>query len=628
MCGINGVYAYRSTAAPIDRDALIATRDHMSKRGPDGAGEWIASDGRIGFGHRRLSIIDLSQAGAQPMMSADGKTIVTFNGEIYNYCELRRRLEARGRMFRSRTDTEVLLHLYAQMGDAMVSELRGMFAFALWDADRRGLLLARDPYGIKPLYYADDGHTLQFASSVKALLAGGRTSREPDAAGVVGFYLFGSVPEPFTTYRSIRAVPAGATITIDADGPRQARRYYSIPYVLREAEDCARDLPRGESDDQFRDAVLDSVRHHLIADVPVGAFLSAGVDSGALVGLMRDLAHTEIRTVTLEFAEFSGVHADEAPCAERLARLYETKHVTRRVGADEFKRDLPRIIAAMDQPSVDGINSWFVAKAASELGLKVAVSGVGGDELLGGYSTFQSLPRCVKLFGRASQIAGPGALGPAIGLARMLGLRVHPKAAGLLTYAGSIAGAYLLHRGLFLPLELGEVLGDADFVRDGLERLDPLEHIRAALRDGPKSPFGEVAVLESSFYLRNQLLRDADWAGMAHSLEIRTPLVDSVLLRRVAPMLARGDGPSGKSMLARAPKRRLPAEIVNRRKTGFGIPIRAWARDALPSVQQTDDPDALWSRSWARSVSAMHASDGSSRQGIEPALRREEMGGR
>jgi asparagine synthase (glutamine-hydrolysing) len=303
--------------------------------------------------------------------------------------------------------------------------------------------------------------------------------------------------------------------------------------------------------------------------------------------------------------------------------------VTRRIGADEFKRDLPRIIAAMDQPSVDGINSWFVAKAASELGLKVAVSGLGGDELLGGYNTFQSMPRCVKLFGGASRIAGPGALGPAIALARMLGVRVHPKAAGLLTYAGNIAGAYLLYRGLFLPLELGEVLGDADFVRDGLERLDPVEHIRAALRDGPKSPFGEVAALESSFYLRNQLLRDADWAGMAHSLEIRTPLVDSVLLRRVAPMLARGDGPSGKSLLARAPKRRLPAEIVNRRKTGFGIPIRAWAREALPAMQQTDNAGALWSRSWARSISAMHARDGNPKQGtIESARRREEIGGR
>ena len=597
MCGVNGVYAYRDTAAPIDRDALMVTRDHMAKRGPDGAGAWISEDERIGLGHRRLSIIDLSQAGAQPMTSADGRLVVTFNGEIYNHLELRARLEAKGRRFRSRTDTEVLLHLYAEMGEAMVGELRGMFAFALWDAERRRLLLARDPYGIKPLYYADDGRSFQFASSVKALVAGGQVSREPDAAGVVGFYIFGSVPEPFTIYRSISALPAGATMTVDAEGASEPRRYFSIPHVLREAETGAPERPSGELDEWFRDALLDSVRHHLVADVPVGAFLSAGVDSGALVGLMRDLGQAEIRTITLEFEEFSGAGADEAPHAERLAGHYDTNHTTRRIGASEFKRDLPHIIAAMDQPSVDGINSWFVAKAASELGLKVAVSGIGGDELLGGYSTFSSLPRCVKWLGPASRLAGRGAaFGLAVGAARKLGVRMHPKAAGLLAYGGSAAGAYLLHRGLYLPPELGGVLADAELVRDGLARLDPLEHIAAALRGGPKSSFGEVAALESSFYLRNQLLRDADWAGMAHSLEIRTPLVDSRLLRRVAPLLARSDRPSGKSLLARAPKRPLPAEIVNRPKTGFGIPIRAWARETLPALEQADD--ASWSRVW------------------------------
>jgi len=346
----------------------------MAARGPDGVGEWYSSDERIGLGHRRLTIIDLSERGAQPMASADGRLVVTFNGEIYNYRQLRASLERRGYAFRSQTDTEVLLHLYAEKGEAMVGELRGMFAFGLWDAEKGALLLARDPYGIKPLYYADDGWTLRFASQVKALVAGGRVSRAQEPAGWVGFCLFGSVPEPFTTYQEIRALPAGSTLWVDRIGPREAKRYFSIADTYREAE-VAR-LPAEGEDLQVaaRDALVDSVRHHLVADVPVGAFLSSGIDSGALVGLMRDVGQQDIQTVTLAFEEFRGTREDEAPLAEEVAARYGTRHTTRFVTEQEFRDDLPRILDAMDQPTIDGINTWFVSKAAHELGLKVAIS--------------------------------------------------------------------------------------------------------------------------------------------------------------------------------------------------------------------------------------------------------------
>ena len=273
-------------------------------RGPDGKGAWYSEDGRVGFGHRRLSIIDLTDAGAQPMASADGSLVVTFNGEIYNYRELRKGLEAKGKIFRSHSDTEVLLHLYAERGEEMVHDLRGMFAFALWDGRRQSLFLARDPYGIKPLYYADDGWTVRFASQVKALLAGGRVSREPEPAGWVGFCLFGSVPEPYTTYQEIRALPAGSTLWVDRIGPCEPKPYFSIAAVYRRAE-CDR-TPAPDRQFAIREALFDSVRHHLVADVPVGAFLSAGVDSGALVGLMRDSGQSDLQTVTLAFEEFKG----------------------------------------------------------------------------------------------------------------------------------------------------------------------------------------------------------------------------------------------------------------------------------------------------------------------------------
>src|SRR5215469_4019377 len=334
MCGIAGIYAYHSTARSVDRDELVRIRDHMAARGPDGIGEWYAADGRLGFGHRRLSIIDLSERGAQPMQTADGKLVVTFNGEIYNYRALRSTLEAKGYAFQSNSDTEVLLHLYAELGQEMLRELRGMFAFAIWDSQEQQLLLARDPYGIKPLYYADDGSTLRFASQVKALMAGRGVSRDPDPAGSVGFYLFGSVPEPFTTYREVRALPAGSFVRIDQRGSRAPIQYHSIARTYSEAQERPLSTPttKEETKALVREALLDSVRHHLVADVPVGAFLSAGVDSGALVGLMRDAGQQDIQTVTLAFDEFRGTPNDEAPEATAVAEFYATRHTTRVVG--------------------------------------------------------------------------------------------------------------------------------------------------------------------------------------------------------------------------------------------------------------------------------------------------------
>ena len=272
MCGINGIWAYGASAPPLDPTELLATREHMAMRGPDACGHWIAADARIGLAHRRLSIIDLTEAGAQPMVSEDGELAVVFNGEIYNHETIRRQLEQRGRRFRSRSDTEVLLHLYAEKGADMVDELRGMFAFAIWDSARAKLLLARDPYGIKPLYYADDRRTFRFASQVKALLEGGAIARDVDAAGVVGFHMFGSVPEPLTMYRSIRALPAGHVLSVGKNGAGAPRQFHSISAVYADAEwRGIKSLSHADRQAAARDALLDSVRHHLVADVQVGA---------------------------------------------------------------------------------------------------------------------------------------------------------------------------------------------------------------------------------------------------------------------------------------------------------------------------------------------------------------------
>src|SRR5271163_4170988 len=582
MCGVNGIFAYHSASSAPDPAELFASRDAMRARGPDGSGIWWSADRRCGLGHRRLSILDLSDRASQPMASADGDTVVTFNGEIYNYKALRAELEAAGVRFRTTSDTEALLHLYERHGPAMVHRLRGMFAFAIWDERRHELFLARDPYGIKPLYTANDGWTFRFASQVKALLAGGRVSRDPEPAGIAGFHLFGSVPEPFTFYRGIRALPAGHTQRIDMAGPREPQPFANLASIL--ATGASDPAPAAELAERLRGAALDSVRAHLLADVEVGIFLSAGVDSGALLGLMADSGQRKIRAITLAFDEFRGTAEDEAPLAGHVAERYGARHIVRRVGEPEFREDLPAIIEAMDQPSIDGVNTWFVAKAATEAGLKVALSGLGGDELLAGYPSFTNVPRWRRRFGPFAAVPGLGKVARPLIRALAPGLaREAPKALGLLEYGHSWAGSYLLRRGLFLPYELKEVM-DPDVAREGLRRLKPLRRLAENLSPDPGSDVGRVCALESAHYMRNQLLRDADWAGMAHGLEIRVPLVDVRLLEAFAPALPALIPGAGKAALARAPSVPLPDEIIVRAKTGFGVPTGAWMKRAAEAI--------------------------------------------
>jgi asparagine synthase (glutamine-hydrolysing) len=355
--------------------------------------------------------------------------------------------------------------------------------------------------------------------------------------------------------------------------------------------------------DEIRAALSDTVRHHMVADVPVGLFLSAGIDSGALLGLMRENTNAEIQAVTLAYEEFQARHEDEAPLAAACARAYGCAHRVRIVTEGEFRGDLPKIFAAMDQPTIDGINTWFVSKAARELGLKAAISGLGGDELFGGYPSFGTIPRLVRLLAAPARMPLLGEMFRRAASAFGMTSIVNPKAAGLLKWGGDYAGAYFLRRGLFMPWELPAVM-DPDLAREGLRRFDPVAHIRSVVEPLPRSAFGRVASLESALYMGNQLLRDTDWASMAHSLEVRVPLVDAQLLRAVAPTttaLARG---AGKQLLASSPSRPLPADIVRRAKTGFTTPVQDWLQrdqrlQAWRGVPQLANPRCPWARRWA-----------------------------
>jgi asparagine synthase (glutamine-hydrolysing) len=559
MCGIAGVFRRTPEAPPIDAASLTRASESLASRGPDGRGEWTSASGAVAFAHRRLAIIDLSPSAAQPMLSEDGRCSLVFNGEIYNYRELRAELLSDGERLRTSSDSEAILVLLARAArrgasiEDALGRLRGMYALAFWDESRRGLVLARDPFGIKPLYVSDEGDTLRFASQVRALEAPG-VGGPLDPAGVAGFLLWGAVPEPFTLRRAIRSIAAGHALSVDARGSVQR----PIPLPSLEAP------PSADALGEAREALDDSVRAHLVSDVPVGVFLSAGLDSSLVAALARRHAGA-LRAVSVGFEAFAGTRDDELPQAVETARVLGLEAVTRRFSDRELRDARPQALAAMDQPSVDGFNTWLVSRAAREAGLKVVLSGLGGDELFGSYPSFRQVPRIARWSRRGRAIPLLERLLGAVG--RGTG---RPKLAGLLSHSG-LAGAYFLRRGLFLPEELPGLVGP-ELAAEGLAAYDPF---RDAERFTDPDAWVAVQRLESGLYLRNQLLRDVDWASMAHSLELRTPLVDAWLSARLARTGFEPARTSGKAALVRALAPELPARVFDRPKRGFALPTAA-----------------------------------------------------
>ena len=571
MCGIAGIFSYSNLGPPVNAEELLSIREAMVNRGPDGKGIWLSPDNKIGLAHRRLSIIDLSSAAAQPMSTRDGFLRIVFNGEIYNYKKLTKELKNKGYIFQTNSDTEVLLYLYAEYGTKMVEHIRGMYAFGIWDEKKQGLFLARDPFGIKPLYYSNNGSTLRFASQVKALLRSSEIDREPQPAAHVGFYLWGHVPETYTLYKGINSVPAGATLWINLGGNQVIESFFKFCDEISKVDDQTvyRD---GEVQEILGGALRDSVSHHLVADVDVGMFLSSGLDSSVLTALATESGEDKLNTITLGFEEYKNTEHDETILAKLIAEHYSTNHITRLISKSDFNDELDNLLNAMDQPCIDGVNSYFVNKVAKEAGMKVALSGIGGDELFAGYSSFRDIPLMVNIFGVFNKFPLIGRTFRGVS-APLLRRFTSPKYAGLLEYGGSYSGAYLLRKGLFMPWELPNIL-DGEILKEGWRELQPLirleETIRLASTDHLK-----VTMLELSWYMRNQLLRDADWAGMAHSLEIRVPLVDISLFRNLLPLLSRAESPTKRDMV-QVVKKKLPQDVLTRAKTGFSIPTQEW----------------------------------------------------
>lgn len=601
MCGIAGGFFFNENTDQQKLDVVVKKMsDRLINRGPDSYGYWHDQKAKIGFGHRRLSILDLNARSDQPMVSDDGRYTIVFNGEIYNFRELKASLEHAGESFKTTGDTEVILKLFMRSKEKMLSSLRGMFAIAIWDSLEKSLLLARDPYGIKPLYYSISRDHLLFASQVKAILDTGLVSQEPSAIGQAGFWLMGSVPEPHTWFADIQSLPAGTWSVVDKNGKLTSQKYWDIADSWRQAPEC--DLSDSEIQKRVQEAVFESVKKHLISDVPVGVFLSGGIDSGSVAGLIQDYGVQHMKGITITFKEFENQHEDEAPIAAQVAKKYGFDHHIRVIGREEFEADLPQILKAMDQPSLDGINTWYATKAVKEQKLKVVISGVGGDELFWGYPSFKQIPNLFKKVNRLKNI--PGALPLA-----QLGLKLQAKRTNnqrwnyLTQAAQSMSGAYWLRRGLYSPNQLAELMGK-DLAQKALNDFSIEQFIHSQTGSLANDPQCAVAQLESIVYMRNQLLRDSDWASMDHSVELRTPLVDAWLLKDMMPLMKSFHRFPGKTLLANSPRTPLGRSIVERRKTGFGIPLGQWLNSAVNknsnvikgNVAQSGDESRQWAK--------------------------------
>jgi len=583
MCGIVGIVGLN---APVPAEILERATQSLAHRGPDDGGTILLrnSEGlragqeiEIGLGNRRLAILDLSPLGHQPMHDPATGNWIVYNGELYNFREVRSRLEQAGQRFTCHSDTEVILKSYAHWGENCLDEFRGMFAFAIWDAQRRSLFIARDPMGIKPLYFYQSDRYFIFSSEVRTLLGTGLVPRVIDPAGLINFLTFGSVYDPNTLIEGVSALPPGHSLTWK-EGKLALSKYWDLTDPEEndrqtEAETSA------QSQEQVAAMLDDCVRMQLVSDVPVGVFLSGGIDSSSLVGILsRNYITPSTFSIVFRESDYS-----EAEHSRAIAKHFRTDHHEITVSQSDLFAAIDPAIQSMDQPTIDGINTYFVSQRTRAAGVKVALSGLGGDEIFAGYSTFRTVPR-MERFAHAWNTVPALLRAP---LATIFAALIpagdqNRKLTALLRNGASVVHPYFLARMLFAPGQRNKLLKDSNsqpaaFLRAQKPLFETLIHAQSL------DPVNRVSYLEARCYMLNTLLRDSDSMSMAHGLEVRVPLIDHQLARRVLALPGRSklDARTPKPLLVRALAGQLPDNIVHRPKRGFTLPFEHWLRDEL-----------------------------------------------
>jgi asparagine synthase (glutamine-hydrolysing) len=510
---------------------------------------------------------------------------IVFNGEIYNFRELRNELEQAGNGFRTQSDTEVILAAYRTWGEGCVERLRGMFAFAIWDVPRQRLLLARDPMGIKPLYYYQSGKEFLFASEVRTLLQTGLVPRKVDPTGALSYLAFGSVYEPWTIVEGVSAVSPGHVVTVEKGRVRyevQSREYWS-PLLAVPGQGAEPPDP-GETVERLPEILRDTVLSHLVSDVPVGVFLSGGIDSSSLVAVM---SRSGVRATTFSLV-FREEEFNEAQHSREIARRFGTEHHEILVSQDDTLAVMPEALRAMDQPTIDGINTYLVSAKTRAAGVKVALTGLGADEMFAGYSNFRRVPQMEKVAACLAKVPAAARKPLAATLALFAGRSDRTrKLAELASARDASVHPYFLMRTLFAPGERGALFaGDSSRAERDMEGV-----LRASVAtSGDLDPVNRVSYLESRWYMQNTLLRDSDFMSMAHGLELRVPFLDRTLVeacfRISGAEKLRGDTP--KNLLLNSLGVELPDGIVKRPKRGFTLPFEKWLRGEMrPAIEST-----------------------------------------
>jgi asparagine synthase (glutamine-hydrolysing) len=583
MCGIAGILSVNQYENSLET-IIQRMQTALQHRGPDDAGIYISQDRQAALAHTRLAILDLSPAGHQPMSTTDGRYWITFNGEIYNFQQLRHNLISQGEQFYSQTDTEVILKLYQRMGSNCVEHLRGMFAFAIWDDFEKTCFLARDPLGIKPLYYWQSGSTLVFASELRAILASRLPSINLSGEGLYGYLISGSVPEPYTLIEGIHCLAAGHWLYWQGERLTQ-KQYWQINFAPQNISPL-------EAQERVRAALVDSIQHHFVSDVPVGIFLSGGIDSTTILALAKQTQNEQLHTYSIAFEE---TQWNEGEIAKEVAKLFDAKHTEYKVTASSAKEVLPKFLQAIDQPSINGFNTFCVSKIAHESGTKVVLSGLGGDEIFGGYNSFQKIPQMMA-WGKRLQAIPLMGNGIGMALAHWGRSPTIKRLGDFLAQTPSSASAYHSFRGIFSHREACAItqqyLGNQPLITYKFPEANSQAQA-FTLED-------EVSFLELSGFMRNQLLRDCDVMSMTWGLELRVPLVDCALLEAVTPIPSNIRLAYGKQLLVQSVPE-LPDWVFKRPKKGFHFPFQQWIYgDLKDQFSQVNIPKNIPLNSWYR----------------------------
>ena len=583
MCGICGVWEYGANEGSIDSSLIARMRDEMTHRGPDDSGELVFDERRGGFGFRRLSIIDLSTAGHQPMHGCDQNTWLVFNGEIYNHAALRAGLEARGHKYASRTDSETILHLYEERGLDFIHDIEGDYAIALWDAAKQQLVLVRDRIGVKPLYfYQRDGRFI-FASEIKAILQHPAITADIDEQSLYHYLTFLTTPAPTTLFRDIQKLPAGHVLTLKRDGTLDMRQYWD---ALPPAQPIVRD--ESEHRAEILRLLRESIRKRMMSDVPFGVFLSGGVDSSANVALMSELMSRPVETFTVGFSDAE--YLNELQSARRIANQFGTNHHEVIISEKEMQEFLPRLVFHQDEPIADPVcvPLYYVSQLARDSGTIVVQVGEGSDEIFSGYDNYVRHLRIYESFWRHAE-ALPRALRRALSSLSRPALEATGRkraAIELIRRLGAdeplFWGGAVVYDETFKPRVLSQSLRER---MNGLSSLRVVEpYLKRIENERPQSDFlARMTYLELKLRLPELLLMRVDKITMATSVEARVPFLDHHLVEYAlgVPRSLKVEGTTGKHILKRALEDILPHDLLYEPKRGFGAPVREWFREGL-----------------------------------------------